>query len=82
MARKTNKNEEEHKMTRQEAGHLGGQATARTHNTEFYEEIGRQGGKVSPGNFKNDPERAREAGRKGGLARGSDSETTTMDDAA
>ena len=51
------------------AGELGGKATARVKGSAFYEQIGAMGGKVSPGNFKNDPERAREAGRKGGLAR-------------
>jgi len=50
------------KMTVQEAGKLGGEATSRTHDRSFYEEIGSEGGKVSPGNFKNDPERAAEAG--------------------
>lgn len=30
------------------------------------EEARRKGGQNSPGNFKNDPERAAEAGRKGG----------------
>ena len=29
-------------------------------------EAGRLGGKISGGNFRNDPDRAREAGRKGG----------------
>ncbi len=29
-------------------------------------EIASKGGSASPGNFKNDPERASEAGRKGG----------------
>lgn len=29
-------------------------------------EIASKGGKESPGNFRNDPERAAEAGRKGG----------------
>jgi general stress protein YciG len=32
-------------------------------------EIASKGGSESPGNFKNDPERAAEAGRKGGEAR-------------
>lgn len=32
------------------------------------EEARRKGGQNSPGNFKNDPERAVEAGRKGGEA--------------
>ena len=50
-------------------GRLGGLATARNHDPVFYSRIGRQGGKVSGGNFANDPARAREAGRKGGKAR-------------
>jgi len=29
--------------------------------------IASKGGKASPGNFRNDPEKARRAGRKGGL---------------
>lgn len=51
------------------AGKKGGLATAKTHGEEFYSQIGRKGGRVSPGNFKNDPERAKEAGRKGGKGR-------------
>lgn len=31
-------------------------------------EIARMGGKASGGNFKNDPQRASEAGKKGGLS--------------
>ncbi len=31
-------------MTVQEAGRRGGQRTAETHGTEFYEEIGHKGG--------------------------------------
>ncbi len=34
-----------------------------------------KGGSNSPGNFKNDPARAAEAGRKGGEARGKKSES-------
>lgn len=34
-------------------------------------EIARKGGQASPGNFKNDPRRASEAGKKGGEASGS-----------
>lgn len=52
------------------AGKLGGQATAVEYGSEFYHEIGRKGGSVSPGNFKNDPARASRAGRKGGRSRG------------
>ncbi len=51
-------------------GKLGGLATARNHDQIFYSKIGKLGGKVSPGNFANDPMRAREAGRRGGRARG------------
>lgn len=51
------------------AGRKGGQATAESRGHAFYEAIGSEGGKVSPGNFKNNPERAREAGKRGGKAR-------------
>jgi|SRR5688500_16188330 general stress protein YciG len=56
---------ERHRM----AGSLGGQATLEEMGTEFYSQIGRQGGSMSPGNFKNDPKRASIAGRKGGKSR-------------
>ncbi|MDP3987684.1 MAG: KGG domain-containing protein [Candidatus Levybacteria bacterium] len=52
------------------AGRKGGQATAKSHGEDFYRKIGAKGGKVSPGNFRFNPNRAREAGRKGGRARG------------
>lgn len=51
------------------AGMMGGLRTAETRGQAFYSEIGRKGGKLSSGNFKNDPERARRAGRKGGSVR-------------
>lgn len=51
------------------AGEKGGLVTARK-GTQFYRAIGSKGGRVSPGNFKNNPRRASEAGRKGGQARG------------
>lgn len=51
------------------AGQKGGQSTARTHGQDFYSTIGRKGGSVSGGNFAKDPQRARDAGRKGGHAR-------------
>ncbi len=38
-----------------------------------------KGGSNSPGNFKNDPERAAEAGRKGGQARGRNNSSTTAE---
>jgi uncharacterized protein len=56
-------------MGHAKVGRLGGKATARNHDETFYSQIGRKGGRLSPGNFANDPERAREAGRKGGKAR-------------
>jgi len=52
-----------------QAGRKGGQSTAEEYGSEFYSKIGSKGGKVSGGNFKKNPERARNAGRKGGLAR-------------
>lgn len=51
------------------AGQQGGRTTSMEYGEAFYSEIGRLGGKKSPGNFKNNPERAREAGRKGGRSR-------------
>ncbi len=54
-----------HKM----AGAKGGQATLGQMGHEFYSNIGKRGGTVSPGNFKNDPARASMAGRRGGQAR-------------
>ena len=52
-----------------DAGRKGGMSTAKSYGAEFYSKIGSKGGKVSGGNFKNNPERARNAGRKGGLTR-------------
>jgi general stress protein YciG len=54
------------KMTRSEAGRLGGLRTAQIHGSEFFARIGRKGGSVSSGNFRSDPSRARSAGRRGG----------------
>lgn len=48
------------------AGRIGGEKVAAERGESFYSEIGKKGGKESPGNFKNDPRRARSAGRKGG----------------
>jgi uncharacterized protein len=60
---------EKRRMTRQEAGRRGGERTKAKHGANFFAQIGRQGGRVSSGNFRNDPERAKAAGRKGGMAR-------------
>lgn len=48
------------------AGRRGGESTAAEYGSEFYQEIGSLGGRVSPGNFRFNPKRASEAGRKGG----------------
>ncbi|WP_311065412.1 general stress protein [Halomonas sp. DWK9] len=53
-------------MSREEAGKKGGDQTSKNHGKEFYEDIGQKGGKNSGGNFANDPERASQAGKKGG----------------
>lgn len=50
-------------------GKLGGNAVLTKNGTDFYSKIGKMGGSASPGNFKNNPDRAREAGKKGRLAR-------------
>ena len=59
----------ERKMSRQEAGRKGGERTKAKHGSQFFASIGQKGGRVSSGNFRNDPERAKQAGRKGGMAR-------------
>lgn len=57
-----------HKMTRKEAGRIGGQKVARERGSEFYREIGRKGGeKVAQ---KRGTEFYREIGKKGGESRG------------
>ncbi len=40
-----NKNND--KMSREEAGRMGGEATAKNHDKEFYQEIGEKGGKAN-----------------------------------
>ena len=62
-----------------EAGKQGGEATAATHGREFYEDIGARGGEASSGSFEKGSERAREAGRKGGRARGNGQPTQNQD---
>ncbi|MDN4525656.1 KGG domain-containing protein [Fictibacillus fluitans] len=37
----------EHNMSREEAGKKGGEATSRSHNKEFYQEIGEKGGQAA-----------------------------------
>jgi hypothetical protein len=44
MEEKKGKTGEKGSMSVREAGHKGGETTARTHSHEFYEEIGHKGG--------------------------------------
>ena len=63
------KSEQRRKMTRQEAGRIGGEKVARERGPEFYRVIGRRGGeKVAE---ERGAEFYREIGRKGGESRGS-----------
>lgn len=55
------------KMTVEEAGRKGGEATAKNHDREFYEEIGQKGGEATSKNH--DKEFYEEIGHKGGEAR-------------
>jgi general stress protein YciG len=59
------------KMTVEEAGRKGGEKVAQERGPEFYSEIGRKGGhsqgkENNPGNFANRRDEASDAGRKGG----------------
>jgi general stress protein YciG len=68
-------NNQNGKMSREEAGRKGGEATARNHDREFYQEIGEKGGEArgqrsNSGGDSDDGKMSREeAGRKGGEAR-------------
>ena len=58
-------------MSTSEAGRLGGEKVLKERGPEFYSEIGQKQGKENnPGNFANDPEKARRAGHEGGTRRG------------
>lgn len=65
---------DDNKMSREEAGRLGGEATSDSQGKEFYEEIGSKGGQNSNsggnnngGNNSGDGKMSKEeAGRKGG----------------
>lgn len=64
----TAESEEKRKMTREEAGRMGGQKVARERGPEFFREIGRKGGeRVAE---KRGTEFYREIGKKGGESRG------------
>ncbi len=62
------KSEQRRKLTRQEAGRIGGEKVARERGPEFYRRIGKKGGeKVAE---QRGSEFYREIGRKGGESRG------------
>lgn len=56
------------KMSREEAGRKGGEATANNHDQEFYQEIGQKGGEATAENH--DKEFYQEIGQKGGSSGG------------
>lgn len=60
------RNDNTSKMTREEAGRMGGEATSASHDKEFYQEIGSEGGKArGSSRTSNDDKTSREqAGRK------------------
>ena len=45
---------DDNKMSREEAGRKGGEATSDSHGKEFYEEIGQKGGENSNSGGNND----------------------------
>ena len=53
--------EEKGGMTVREAGHKGGEETAKTHGREFYEEIGHKGGEKGGQRVKELIEKGKEA---------------------
>jgi uncharacterized protein len=62
------KSEQKRKLTRQEAGRIGGKKVARERGPEFYRAIGKKGGeRVAE---QRGSEFYREIGRKGGESRG------------
>lgn len=62
------KSEQKRKLTRQEAGRIGGEKVARERGPEFYRAIGKKGGeRVAE---QRGSEFYREIGRKGGESRG------------
>ena len=50
MANQNNRNNNDEKMSLEEAGRKGGEATSKNHDQEFYEEIGRKGGEATSEN--------------------------------
>ncbi|MGO4950943.1 KGG domain-containing protein [Paenibacillus sp. DRB1-1] len=65
-------NNQNGKLSREEAGRLGGEATAKNHDKEFYQEIGEKGGEARGNSDQSDSDgrmSREEAGRRGGEAR-------------
>ena len=56
----------EHKMSREEAGRLGGKATSKNHDRSFYQMIGKKGGEAT--SDAHDTDFYKQIGRKGGEA--------------
>lgn len=68
------KSEQKRKLTRQEAGRIGGEKVARERGSEFYREIGKKGGeRVAE---QRGSEFYRTIGRKGGVSRSTKSKTS------
>ena len=61
-----NRNDDRQGMSREEAGRKGGEATAKSHDREFYQEIGQKGGETV--SKERGPEFYSEIGKKGGEA--------------
>jgi general stress protein YciG len=61
------KSEQKRKLTRQEAGRIGGEKVARERGSEFYREIGKKGGERVAA--QRGSEFYRTIGRKGGESR-------------
>jgi general stress protein YciG len=76
MATDDHKKNTDHSMSTSEAGKLGGEKVRDERGPEFYSEIDQKQGKENnPGNFANRPkDEVKEAGRKGGEARGDNNE--------
>lgn len=60
-------NNDNNKMSREEAGRKGGEKTSQNHDKEFYQEIGQKGGEATSRNH--DKEFYQENGEKGGRQR-------------
>lgn len=58
------RSDQDESMSTAEAGHLGGTQTAKSHGHEFYEKIGRRGGKRSHGPRSSKAKKTTSRGRK------------------